>query len=116
MKESGNPIVDLSFDFSLRIIDFSEKLEANRKYVIAKQLLRSGTSVGANIREAQNPHSRADFISKFVIASKEAAETEYWLMLCRESSSYPDPGELLDKVEEIRKVISKIISSSKKNY
>ena len=77
-----NEILELSFEFALEIIEYCELLEAKRKYVIAQQLLKSGTSVGANIREAQNPHSRADFISKLVISAKEADETEYWLLLC----------------------------------
>lgn len=61
MVPSGNVIVDKSTDFALRIIEFCELLEGNRKYVVARQLLKSGTSIGANIREAQNAESRSDF-------------------------------------------------------
>ena len=116
MLQTKNFVLEHSFNFALKIIDYCELLESKRKFVVANQLMRSGTSVGANIREAQNPHSRADFISKFVIASKEASEAEYWLLLCKESATYPDPGDLIERIVELRKLISKIISSSKKNY
>ena len=59
-----------------------ESLEEQRKYVIARQLLRSGTSIGANVHEAQNAESKSDFIHKFKIAAKEVEETKYWLLLC----------------------------------
>ena len=84
-----------------------------RKFVIAKQLLRCGTSIGANVHEAQNAESKADFIHKFKIAAKEIEETGYWLILCNESSTYPDCGELSDKLHEIKKIVTKIISTSK---
>ncbi len=66
MIERRNEILELSFEFALGIITYCEILEGKKKYVIARQLLKSGTSIGANVREAQNPHSRADFISKLV--------------------------------------------------
>jgi four helix bundle protein len=74
-KISENIIVKLSFDFSLLIIKYAEELDLKRKYVIANQLLKSGTSVGANIWEAQNSESKADFIHKMKIAAKEGEET-----------------------------------------
>ncbi len=110
----NNPIVDKSFKFAVKIIEFCELLDKERKFAVSNQLVRSGTSVGANIRESQNPHSRADFISKLVIAAKEASETEYWLQICKESKNYPDPGELLKDINEISRLLSSIISSSKK--
>ena len=110
-----NEVLELSFEFALQIIEYTEVLEAKRKYVIARQLLKSGTSVGANIREAQNAHSRRDFISKCVIAMKEADETEYWLLLCQKSKNYPETKELLHQILSIKKLLSKIISSSVKN-
>jgi len=67
--EKKNEVLDLSFEFALQIIEFCELLEENKKYVIAKQLLRSGTSIGANIREAQNAESNSDFIHKLKIAA-----------------------------------------------
>jgi len=112
MSKSKNEILDLSFEFALKIIEYTELLEKKKKYLIAKELLKSGTSVGANIREAQNAHSRKDFIAKCVIAAKEAEETEYWLLLCQKSSSYPDPGKLMEQILSIKKLLSKIISTS----
>ena len=110
-----NLIVDLTFDFALKVIKYVELLERNHKYVIARQLLKSGTSIGANVREAQNAESKIDFIHKFKIAAKETDETEYWLLLCKESDGYDNCDELLEKCTSIAKVLSKIISSAKSN-
>ena len=115
IKLTGNKIIDLTFAFSLKIISFSEKLEEKRKFSIANQLLRSGTSVGANTREAQNCESKADFIHKFKIAAKEAEETEYWLLLCQYSDNYPFEPELLESIKEIQRIINSIINSAKTN-
>ena len=109
-----NPILNLSFTFALMVIDFCEKLEAEKKYVIARQLLKSGTSIGANTMEAQNAESKVDFIHKMKIAAKEAGETQYWLLLCEHSKNYPSTNELLIKIDEINKLLGRIISSSKK--
>lgn len=113
--EKKNEILELSFEFALAVIQFCEVLDREKKYVISRQLLKSGTSIGANIREAQNAHSRKDFISKCIIAMKEADETEYWLMLCERSENYPNPDELLLKILSIKKLLSKIISSTINN-
>lgn len=110
-----NIILKLSFEFSLAIIEFAEKLEENRKYIISRQILKSGTSIGANIKEAQNAESKADFIHKLKIAAKEVDETEYWLELCREAKNYPFEQSLIDKIIVIKKITTKIISTSKKN-
>ena len=109
----NNPILKLSFDFALMIIGYCELLGQNKKFVTAKQLLRSSTSIGANAMEAQNAESKADFIHKMKIAAKEADETEYWLLLCQLSKHYPDCKELQEKITDILKILSKIISSSK---
>jgi four helix bundle protein len=109
-----NPILKLTFDFSLLIIEYCEKLETEKKYVLARQLLKSGTSIGANSMEAQNAESKADFIHKIKISAKEADETQYWLMLCDYSKNYPDCKLLLGKLEEIQRVVNKILSTSKK--
>ncbi len=108
------PILKLSFDFSLLVIEYCEKLEANKKNVLARQLLKSGTSIGANSMEAQNAESKADFIHKIKIAAKEADETQYWLMLCDYASTYPDCKLLLNKLEEIQKVLNKILGTAKR--
>ena len=115
IMETGNIIVDLTFRFALDILNFSGKLEEEKKYVIANQLLRSGTSIGANVKEAQNSESRADFIHKFKIAAKEAEETEYWLMLCNYADNYPFDETLMAKLKEIQKIINKIIYSTKQH-
>lgn len=111
--DKKNLIVDLTFQFSLDIIKYTVLLEDRKRYNMANQLFRSATSVGANVREAQNGESKNDFIHKLKIAAKEADETEYWLQLCKESENYPDPNHLLDTIESISKVLSKIIASSK---
>jgi four helix bundle protein len=99
-----NPILKLSLDFSLMVIAYCERLETEKKYIISRQLLKSGTSIGANAMEAHNAESKVDFIHKMKIAAKEAEESQYWLWLCEYSKSYPDCKQLQDKVEEINKV------------
>jgi four helix bundle protein len=110
-----NVILDLSFEFAIEIIVYCELLEASRRFIISNQLLKSGTSVGANIREAQSAESKTDFIHKLKIAAKEADETEYWLLLCKCSRSYPSPEQLINKIIVLKKLLSKIISTSKKS-
>ncbi len=111
--EKENIIVSKTIDFALDIISFCEILEQNRKFVIANQLLKSGTSIGANVHEAQNAESRADFIHKIKIAAKEIEETKYWLILCEKSPNYPFEPTLKSKINEIGLIVYKIISSSK---
>ena len=108
-----NLIVDLTFEFANEIIDFSEQLKATKNYILQDQLLRCGTSIGAQVREAQNAESIADFIHKFKIAAKEADEARYWLLLCNHSN-YPDPNNLWIKLESSQKIINHIISSTNK--
>lgn len=109
-----NPVLKLSFSFSLLVMEYCEKLEADKKFVLARQLLKAGTSIGANSMEAQNAESKADFIHKIKIAAKEADETQYWLMLCDYGRSYPDCKPLLKKLEEVQKVLNKVLSTAKK--
>jgi four helix bundle protein len=114
-NKEKNLIVELSFNFALKVIKFTDLLEKGHKFVVANQLLKSATSIGANVREAQNAESKTDFIHKMKIAAKEADETEYWLQLCDKSDGYPDCRELLADCTSIIKVLSKIIASSKIN-
>ena len=108
--EKKNIILDLTFEFALSIIEYSEILEEKRKYVIARQLLKSGTSIGANTNEAQSAESKADFIHKLKIADKEAKETAYWIKLCEATTSYPKPSsDLVNKLTDILNILSKII-------
>ncbi len=111
-----NPLLKLSFDFVLMIVEYCEVLELNRKFVISRQLLKSGTNIGANAMEAQNSESKADFIHKMKIAAKESEETLYWLLICDSAETYPDCQILIQKLEEIGKILSAIITTSKKNY
>lgn len=114
MVNKENIILKKSIEFSINVIEFCEVLEAERKFVIGKQLLRSGTSIGANLHEAQNSESKADFIHKVKIAAKEIEETKYWITLCKESKSYPFNKELENQVNEIGLIVYKILSTSKK--
>lgn len=114
MMQKDNVILNLTIEFSLAVISFAEKLEEKRKFVVANQLLKSGTSIGANVHEAQNSESKLDFIHKLKIAHKEADETMYWLTICEKADSYPT-SELKEKLEIIIKVLSKIIASTKNN-
>jgi len=90
-----NLIVELSFEFALLIVEFTTSLEQLKKISLANQLFKSGTSIGANVREAQNAESKNDFIHKMKIAAKEADETEYWLLICKHSKNLPDSTFLL---------------------
>ena len=112
MNDKPNLIVDLTFNFSLKIIDFTEILESRRKFNMANQLFRCGTSIGANVREAQGAESKDDFRHKCKIAYKEAEETEYWLLLCKHAQNYPFEQEMYDNIKSIIKVLGKIISST----
>lgn len=112
-KINDNLIVKLSFEFALQIVKYAELLEERRKFVLSNQLLKSGTSIGANIWEAQNSESKADFIHKMKISAKECEETKYWLLICKHSENYPASGDLLDKIESIQKVLNKIIATAK---
>lgn len=114
-NDQPNLIVQLTFDFSIKIISFVEELKSVKKKVIPLQLLKSGTGIGANVREAQNAERKRDFIHKFKIAAKEADETMYWLEICEKSPNYPFHPELVSDLMSITKVISKIIGSSKKS-
>lgn len=114
-NDKPNIIVDLTFEFSLKIIEFIELLESKRKFNLANQLFRSGTSIGANVWEAQDAESKADFIHKFKISSKEVNETKYWLLLCKSAKSYPDSSLLLAELETIQKVISKLLHHLRSN-
>ncbi len=113
MKEG--PIVNKSFAFSVSIISYCEYLNDKRKFIIANQLLKSGTSIGANVFEAQYSESRLDFIHKMKIALKEANETFYWLSLCEKIDGLSVKQEILNELKEIILILSKIIVTAKKN-
>jgi four helix bundle protein len=110
---SNNPLVKHSIEFSLMAIQYVEYLESIKKYVISRQLIRSATSIGANVMEAQSAESKADFIHKLKIADKEAHETWYWMYLCEQSKEYNFNSELMKKLDEIMRLLNAIILSSK---
>ncbi|MDX1666677.1 MAG: four helix bundle protein [Saprospiraceae bacterium] len=106
-------IQEKSFDFALRVIDLYKILIAEDEYVIARQLLKSGTSIGANVWEATMAQSRRDFIHKMSIASKEAKETLFWLELLKESQLVEgDYGQYLEDANAISKILVSIVKTS----
>ncbi|HEY9082643.1 MAG: four helix bundle protein [Flavobacteriales bacterium] len=109
-------IQEKSFDFSLIIIKLYQKMIDQKEYVLSKQLLRSGTSIGANIEEATAGISKKDFISKMSISSKEARETRYWLKLIDKSDLVEiDVNEELKLVEDLINILTSIVKTAQKN-
>ncbi|MHA4843838.1 four helix bundle protein [Flavitalea antarctica] len=117
MSGSDGPIVKKSFAFAVRIIKLYKSLnERHRDYHLGKQLLRCGTSIGANVRESQNAESRLDFIHKISIALKEASEAVYWLELLNatEYLSHSEFNSMIIDANEIQKILKSIILTCKK--
>jgi len=113
-KAKDNIIVSKSFEFALDIIDLYDELKKKNHYEIAKQVIRSGTSIGANVREAQRAVSKADFVNKIGISLKEADETKYWFELI-DAKILPIKRELKIKIEDIIKILVSIINRIKSN-
>ena len=112
----NNLIQDKSFEFSLATIELYKKLIAEKEFVVSKQLLRSATSVGANIEEAIAGQSKKDFLHKMSIASKEARETRYWLKLLNKSQIVKmDYRVYLQEIENITNILTKIVKTSSKS-
>jgi four helix bundle protein len=114
-KVDGNPIVKQTLAFALEVNKYTTQLRKENHWDLAKQLFKSGTSIGANVWEAQNSESKADFVHKMKIAAKECNETLYWLLMCSKSEGYPECHDLLLKLASIQKILSAIISTSKKD-
>ena len=113
MNES--PLITKSKEFALRIIRVCNEIRATKKEsVLTNQLIRSGTSVGANIREAFYAHGKADFIAKLQIALKECSESEYWLELLLESGYY-DKKDILEMCIEIKRLLISSLNTAKNN-
>jgi len=114
----NNIIVQKSYAFALQIIQLYKLLVEKKEFVLSKQMLRSGTSIGANIHEAVSSQSKRDFVHKLAIAVKEARETSYWLNLLKDSE-YITTDEF-DKVNsscnEIIKILNSIILTTKERY
>ncbi|HEV8513205.1 MAG TPA: four helix bundle protein [Cyclobacteriaceae bacterium] len=113
--KSDNVIQGKSFAFAIKIVNTYKLLQSNHEYVLSKQLLKSGTSIGANVEEAIGGQSKADFISKLSIAYKEARETLYWIKLlsATEFLSREVSEDLISDAEEICRIIGKIQITSK---
>ena len=108
-------IDERTFDFALKVVDLYKYLTGNKEYILSKQVLRSGTSIGANVQESQAAQSKADFISKMSIASKEARETKYWLRLLSKSGhldEYSKKDEMLAEIDSIINIITRIVKTS----
>jgi four helix bundle protein len=117
MNEKKNIIEDKSFAFAIDIVNLYKQLIKDKKeFVLSKQLLRSGTSIGANVQEAQAAQTKKDFITKMAIASKEARETRYWLRVLIETDFLNKSDEkvvnLMKDVKDIINIISKIVKTS----
>lgn len=113
-----NVIVTKTYSFAVKVVKFCFEIQDKRKeYVISRQLLKSGTSIGANIEEAQGAISKAEFIAKTQIAFKEAKETKYWLRLIKDAEVYQNDRseQLLKDCVEIIIIITSILKSSKEN-
>ena len=112
-----NIIKNKSFAFALRIVKLYKFLCDKKEYVLSKQLLRSGTAVGALIREAEHAESKADFIHKMAISLKEANETEYWIDLLYESDYLDKQAykSIKPDIQELLKLLISIIKSTKEN-
>ena len=114
-----NEILDLTFRFATRNVRLSRYLQQHHKeYVLSKQILRSGTSIGANVNEAQAAQSRKDFLHKMAVASKEARETLYWLRLLMETeyldASHVSVQSLNDELHSINKILVSIVKTTSK--
>ena len=112
----NNTIEEKSFHFSVRIVRLCRLLQEEKKeYILSKQLLRAGTSIGANVAESQQAQSRADFISKLNISLKEAVESNYWIRLLRATDylSEPEFESIIADCRELEKLLTAIIKSSR---
>ena len=116
MKE--NELVRYSIDFSVEVVSFYKWLvDTKKEFVMSKQLLRSGTSIGANIHEAQYASSRADFINKMQIALKETSETEYWFIILEKTGYFDEKFNLMkEKCFSIKRMLIATINTSKNQF
>jgi len=114
--DKDNVVLYKSFDFALEIIELYKILKSKNEFVISKQLLRSGTSIGANVEEATAAQSKKDFATKMSIASKEARETRYWLRLLNKSKLVEyDYKNYLNKIDELIRIITAIVKTAQSN-
>ena len=112
-----NPIREKSFTFAITVIRLYKRLQSAREYVVSKQLLKSGTSIGANVEEAMAASSRRDFLHKMSISSKEARESVYWLRLIDQSDLAPDidVGAELEDAQELVRLLTSIVKTTRES-
>ena len=118
LTDNYKKIDERTFDFALLIIDAYKFLRRNNEYILSNQILKSGTSIGANVHEAQAAQSKKDFISKMAVASKEARETEYWLRLLDKSgyfSTFDQKETVYSEAFSLKKILTKIVKTSREN-
>ena len=120
MPVESNNVLDKAFDFAVRVVRLYQYLvKEHKEFVLSKQLVRCGTSIGANINEAQAGQSKADFIAKMSIASKESREAKYWLeLLCITGyldNTQPHVASLLNQSEELIKILTSIVKTAQRN-
>ncbi|HQF41834.1 MAG TPA: four helix bundle protein [Ignavibacteriaceae bacterium] len=114
--DKDNIVLSKSFDFALEIIELYKLLKNKNEFVISKQLLRCGTSIGANIEEANAAQTKKDFVTKMAIASKEAREIRYWLRLLSKSKLVQlDFNNQLQKKDELIRIITAIVKTAQSN-
>ena len=114
-RDSEPDIRSRSFEFAVQIVEFYKYLQYEKKeYALGNQLLKSGTSIGANVEEATAAQSKKDFISKMAIALKEARETSYWLRLLKRTG-YIKKDDLIKESEEIMNILGAIVRTSRRN-
>ena len=111
-----NKILEMSFNFSIEIINLYKIMIQQHEFVVSKQLLKSATSIGANVEEANAAQTKKDFAAKMSIASKEARETRYWLRLLEKSQLIQqDYSQYLNSIEQIIKILTKIVKTTQES-
>lgn len=115
LGRTGSPVRDKSYAFALRTVRLVRELKRHREYELASQVLRSGTSIGSNVEEAEAASSRADFVAKLAISAREARETRYWLNLLRDSETLDgtEVEQMLGDVHEIICLLTRIIKTTR---
>jgi len=116
-EKKPNIVKEKSFAFALRIVKLYKFFVEKKEFVLSKQLLRSGTAIGALVREAEHAESKADFIHKMAIDQKEANETDYWIELLYQSDylNTAQYNSIITDIQELNKILASIIISSKEN-
>lgn len=115
LNERKNEILEQTFEFSLEIIELTRYLKLKKEFIMSNQLLKCGTSIGANVSEAQAAQSGKDFVAKMAIAAKEAREAEYWIRLLDKSNileKYQNKSILYEKINSIIKLLTSIVKTA----